>query len=122
MKISLHHIDATKVPMGSPVPKPTSVTGQHEATARLNRGGDLQVGVWTCDPGEFSADRTQATEICQILSGSATVAGEDGTKVDVTAGSLLVLPMGWRGTWTVHEAIRKSYVIVATPVGFENID
>lgn len=114
MTVSLRHVDATREPMGPPVPKPTSITGQGETTNQVHSQDDvLDVGIWACDPGEFTADRSAATEVCQILSGSATVVGEDGVKAEIAAGSLLVLPIGWRGTWTVHEAIRKTYVIIA---------
>ncbi len=53
-----------------------------------------------------------ATEVCHIISGSGTVVGEDRTRADIGPGTLLVLPRGWRGTWFVKEAIRKTYVMV----------
>lgn len=116
MAVPLRHVDATTEPLGDAVPKPTSRTGQREATAHVHgQDGDLEVGIWACEPGEFTADRSRATEVCQILSGSATVVGDDGTKAELSAGSLLVLPTGWRGTWTVHEAIRKTYVMLSEP-------
>ena len=29
----------------------------------------------------------------------------------VTPGSTVVFPKGWAGTWTIHETLRKVYVI-----------
>ena len=77
--------------------------------------GVLDIGIWECGPGEFTATHDDDTEVCQILSGSATVTGEDGTSARVSAGSLLVLPVGWRGRWMVHETIRKTYVVLKAP-------
>ncbi|MDF3337324.1 cupin domain-containing protein [Mycolicibacterium septicum] len=110
--MSLLSVTATTVEMPEPQPKPTSVSGQLESSLEL--WGDLvtDTGVWECDPGEFTADRSGATEVCHIISGSGTVVGEDGTSADIGPGTLLVLPRGWRGTWFVKEAIRKTYVMV----------
>nr|WP_240940750.1 cupin domain-containing protein [Planosporangium flavigriseum] len=69
-------------------------------------------GIWECDPGEFTASRDGYSEICTILSGSGTVVGEDGVSADIGPGSLLVLPMGWRGTWVIKEKMRKTYVMI----------
>lgn len=122
MTMSLCHIDAVTQSLGDPAVKPTSRTGQHEATAHVHgEENTLEVGVWACEQGEFTAARDGVTEVCQILSGSATVAGEDGNTAEVSAGSLLVLPAGWRGTWTVHADIRKTYVLVTVPSGQQGV-
>ncbi|MBT2231048.1 DUF861 domain-containing protein [Nonomuraea sp. NEAU-A123] len=52
--------------------------------------------------------------MCQILAGRATLTGEDGQTVELAPGSTVVLPDGWRGTWDVHETIRKTYVTIRT--------
>lgn len=111
--VSLRHVMATTVALPQPQSKPTSRTGQMESTLSLwEAGPHTSTGVWECEPGEFSAVRDTCTEVCQILSGTATVHGDDGTSVRLAAGSLLVLPIGWRGTWVIHETIRKTYVLV----------
>ena len=111
--VSLRHVMATTVALPQPQSKPTSRTGQMESTLSLwEAGPHTSTGVWECEPGEFTAVRDTGTEVCQILSGTATVHGDDGTSVRLAAGSLLVLPIGWRGTWVVHEKIRKTYVLV----------
>lgn len=112
----LHVPDAPTAGLGEPMPKPTSTTRQHEAFLPVHESdGVLDIGIWECGPGEFTATHDDDTEVCQILSGSATVTGEDGTSARVSAGSLLVLPVGWRGRWTVHETIRKTYVVLKAP-------
>lgn len=111
--VSLRHVAADTTTLPPAEPKPTSLTGQVEASLSV-WDGDAQTstGVWECGPGEFTAVRANSTEICQILSGSGTVRGADGTSAELRPGSLLVLPMGWRGTWVVKETIRKSYVLI----------
>jgi uncharacterized protein len=52
--------------------------------------------------------------VCQVLSGSATLVGEDGQRVELAGGSTIVLPDGWKGTWEIHETLRKTYVIIPT--------
>jgi uncharacterized protein len=110
--VNLHHVDATTVELPEPQPKPTSVSGQLESAISVWADAVTDTGVWECDPGEFTADRSGATEVCHIISGSGTVVGEDGTRADIGPGTLLVLPRGWRGTWFVKETVRKTYVMV----------
>lgn len=110
--VSLLSVTATTVEMPESQPKPTSVSGQLESSLELWGDAVTDTGVWECDAGEFTADRSGATEVCHIISGSGTVVGEDGTSADIGPGTLLVLPRGWRGTWFVKEAIRKTYVMV----------
>jgi uncharacterized protein len=111
--VPLRHVVAGSVPLPEPTAKPTSRTGQLESTLGLWESmSGAAAGVWECDPGEFTADRSDRTEICAILTGSATVTGDDGASADVGPGSLLVLPQGWRGTWRVHDTVRKSYVFI----------
>ncbi|MGB5835788.1 MAG: cupin domain-containing protein [Albidovulum sp.] len=104
-------------PVGSFAPKPTTLTpGQTEAAAELwaSDDGRTSIGVWECTPGTFTADRSAGAEYCHIISGSASVQNQDGSAMrSIGAGDLLVLPLGWKGQWTIHEHIKKLYVINA---------
>jgi uncharacterized cupin superfamily protein len=116
--VTLRHINADAVTLPAPVPKPTSRTGQVESTLGVwHAEPPTSSGVWECGPGEFTADRSECTEVCQILSGTATVTGVDGASADLRPGSLLVLPQGWRGTWQIHETVRKSFVMIGSITG-----
>lgn len=107
--------DLSNIELGEFKAKPTSFTdGQVEAAKQLwaSDDGVTKIGVWACTPGRFSADRTQASEICHILSGSATVVGQGGgDERHIGPGDMLILPLGWQGEWTIHEQMRKTYVM-----------
>jgi hypothetical protein len=51
------------------------------------------------------------SQVCQILSGTATVTGADGVVVELKEGTTFVTPMGWKGQWVVHTLMRKMFVI-----------
>ncbi|WP_066932684.1 cupin domain-containing protein [Microtetraspora fusca] len=105
--------DAGTAELGPYAPKPTSIAGeQREAslTAWTSADGRTRAGVWECTPGTFTAIRDGYHEVCQILSGRATIVASDGTIQEVGPGSTLVMPAGWQGEWRVHETVRKTYV------------
>lgn len=110
---SLLHLSAPLAQLPPRQPKPTSSTGQTESALEVwESTTNASVGLWECEPGEFTAVRDDYAEVCQILSGSASVHGDDGISTEVSAGSLLILPLGWRGRWIVRETIRKTYVLL----------
>lgn len=105
--------DASTADLGPFAAKPTSVAGgQQEAAleAWTSDDGRTAAGVWECTPGTFTAVRDGYHEVCQILSGRATIVGQDGTTQEVGPGSTLVMPAGRQGEWRVHETVRKTYV------------
>ncbi|SHL74162.1 hypothetical protein SAMN05444414_1347 [Roseovarius marisflavi] len=107
--------DLANIPVESFAPKPTSLTeGQLEAAVQLwaSEDGLTKIGVWECTPGDFTADRSTVAEYCHIISGRASVKNHDGSGTrDIGPGDLLILPVGWKGAWTIHSHIRKLYVL-----------
>lgn len=106
--------DIAAIDVGEFRPKPTSFTeGQVEAALNLWRSEDerVQIGVWECTEGRFSADRSTSSEMCHILSGRACLKMLDGETRILKAGDLLVLPRGWKGEWTIIERVRKLYIL-----------
>ena len=102
--------------IGAFTPKPTSIEGdQQEATLPLwhSPDGKMETGIWECTPGRFTADRSDNAEICHLLSGRVTLHNGDGSAREIGAGEMFVLPLGWRGEWTIHEQTRKIYTMVA---------
>jgi uncharacterized cupin superfamily protein len=106
-------LGGSKVPVPEAVAKPNSIDGQMESVlmAWISPDEAIETGIWECSPGTFIVHRDGYDEIAQILSGSATITGEDGTVVELKVDSTIVTPEGWRGTWVVHEPIRKMFVI-----------
>ncbi|MFJ8788651.1 cupin domain-containing protein [Streptomyces sp. NPDC102462] len=111
--------DAASADLPPATPKPTSTTGQRETTRTLWQSPDglMEVGVWECGPGRFTATRDGYDEVCQVLTGSATIRTDQGEAVELGPGSTLTMPAGWRGTWQVHETLRKMYVLRAHRAG-----
>lgn len=108
--------DATTASPGEHTPKETSSTpGQTAASLRLWAREGHKTGIWEVTPGTFTSTRPGYDEICQILSGTATIVEEDGTSFEVGPGTLFVTPDGWTGTWTVHETLRKMWVVTDLP-------
>ena len=102
------------VDLGEPEPKPTSVEGnQREAAKALwtSPDGTVEVGVWECTPGRFTADRSNTSELCHIISGHVEMRTQDGAVKELRAGDLLTLPQGWRGEWVLKKTTRKLYVM-----------
>ena len=75
--------------------------------------GELEIGIWECTPGRFTADRTKASEFCHLISGRIEMTHADGRKVQLGAGDAINLPLGWTGEWRVLEQVRKLYVITS---------
>ncbi|WP_276121792.1 cupin domain-containing protein [Pararhizobium qamdonense] len=111
--------DLLTLDLGAFASKQTSLEGnQEEAAVALwtSADGKMETGVWECTPGRFTADRSQNAEICHILAGRVTLHNTDGTAKEIGAGEMFVLPLGWRGEWTIHEQTRKIYTMVAAGV------
>ncbi|WP_042434667.1 cupin domain-containing protein [Streptacidiphilus anmyonensis] len=115
MAVVLHR--AEKAELGAFAPKPTSTTeGQQEALCTVWTAPEgVEAGVWEATPGRFTATREGYHEVCQILSGRATVTPTGGEPVEIGPGDTLVTPAGWTGVWEVHETLRKTYVTIDLP-------
>jgi uncharacterized protein len=108
-------IDTVNITMPEAIQKPTGTPGQVESLVVSWKAADGSIaGVWECSPGTFTSQKAGVFEVSQVISGRATVTSADGSVLEVSAGSLVILPDGWAGEWQVHETIRKSYTIVPT--------
>ncbi len=72
--------------------------------------GPLQIGIWECTPGRFTATTGEYDEAMCMVSGRVTV-DHDGASFDIAPGTLWTTPRNWPSTWTVHQTVRKLYVI-----------
>lgn len=108
--------DALTANPGEHIPKATSSTpGQTEVSFRLWAREGHKTGIWEVTPGVFKSTRPGYDEICQILSGKGTITEEDGSSFEIGPGTLFVTPAGWTGTWTIHETLRKMWVVTDVP-------
>ena len=69
----------------------------------------LEVGVWQHTAG-VSTD-VEAEEVFVVLSGRATIEIDGGPVLQVGPGDVGMLHAGERTRWTVHEDLRKVYVL-----------
>ena len=76
-------------------------------------GPGVEVGIWRCTPGGWPIVDRPDTESVLILEGRARITDAGGGAVELSAGSALVLPVGWSGRWDILETLVKHYVIVA---------
>ena len=72
--------------------------------------GEKSAGIWQCTPGP-SYWVQDGNEVIYVLSGRMTVTPDGGEATDVGAGDIAVFPTGWKGTWDIHETVRKVYSI-----------
>lgn len=106
------------IDIGTFADKPTTLSpGQTEAATSLwtSPDGAVDIGIWECTPGRFTADRSEAAEFCYFLDGKIVMTQADGTRRTLGPGDAIMLPLGWKGTWEILEQTRKIYVFLSTP-------
>lgn len=74
-----------------------------------NEAADQHHGIWQADPGIHANLPGQETVV--VLQGRATVTNQAGDSIDVGPGDLVFVDPGEVATWTVHERLRKVFVI-----------
>jgi len=70
----------------------------------------LRVGTWEAAPGRFRRAVVDA-EFSHFITGHATFDCDDGQRYEFRAGDAAWFPPATQGTWTVHQALRKTYVV-----------
>ncbi len=104
--------ELTEKPLGQPSAEPLSGPITTRSRVYFTSADERIVsGTWECEPGASRWEFLTRGEVIHVLSGRMTVQrdGEDG--VELTAGSSAVFELGWVGTWTVHETLRKVFVV-----------
>lgn len=78
----------------------------------LDRRPDMrsETGMWCCTPGVWDCHVT-SDEFCHFLAGRCTYVHESGDVIEVTPDTAAFFPKDWKGVCTVHETIRKVYMI-----------
>ncbi|GAB7549182.1 cupin domain-containing protein [Cupriavidus sp. 8B] len=97
-----------KGPVASLSEPPCRVSGLEVAVPQRP---SCKTGIWECTPGRFNR-QIAAGEVMHILSGSGEFKTEEGSTFAFQAGDTLVFPPDTRGIWTIHDTVRKVYVLV----------
>ncbi len=103
-------------PLGAHTPVDTNLP--NGARQALWEWGDAQVevGIWECTPGALHGPTGDYDEMMYVVCGRGTVT-HDGGEYDLAPGTAWVTPRHWPYTWTVHQTVRKLYVIDHRPGG-----
>jgi uncharacterized cupin superfamily protein len=104
--------DLTAKHLGQPSAEPLS--GEIMTRSKIFFTSDDQKivsGTWECEPGISRWEFMTRGEVIHVLSGRMTVQRDGEAGVELTAGASAVFPVGWRGQWTVHETLRKVFVV-----------
>ncbi len=78
-------------------------------TLAVHADDAVVVGIWQHGPG-VSTD-VEADEMFVVLTGRATIEFDDHPSIECGPGDLVMLPAGASTRWTVHQTLRKVYVI-----------
>jgi uncharacterized cupin superfamily protein len=102
--------DLAEKPLGQPSAEP--LTGEILTRAKVFLDIEkITSGTWECEPGASRWEFLTRGEIIYVLKGHMTVHEDGGDAVELTEGSSCIFPIGWKGVWTVHETLRKVFVV-----------
>ncbi|TAJ48075.1 MAG: DUF861 domain-containing protein [Herbiconiux sp.] len=104
--------DLAEKPLGQPSAEPLS--GEILVRSRVDFATDdrrVVSGIWESEPGTSRWEFLTRGELIHVVAGSMTVQEDDGEPVEIAAGDTAYFPIGWVGTWTVHELLRKFFVV-----------
>jgi len=104
--------DLTEKPLGPPSAEP--ISGEILVRSGVDFATEdrkVVSGVWESDPGTSRWEFLTRGEIIHVVAGRMTVQEDGGEPAEVTAGTTAYFPIGWCGTWTVHETLRKVFVV-----------
>lgn len=92
---------------------PTMIEGEsHVSGVVMHKGpeGQSECGLWICTPGKWECHVT-SDEFCHFLEGRCTYVHESGDVIEITPDTAAFFPKDWTGVCTVHETIKKVYMI-----------
>ena len=104
--------DLNEKPLGQPSAEP--LTGRiltRSAVAFTSDDGKIMSGTWECEPGSSRWEFLERGEIIHVISGRMSVTRDGEAAIELKPGTSAVFPIGWQGIWTVHETLRKVYVV-----------
>jgi len=92
---------------------PTMIEGHSMTSGKLlHKGpnGQSECGLWVCTPGKWNCHVTR-DEFCHFLEGRCTYVHESGEVIEIAPDTAAFFPQDWKGVCTVHETVKKVYMI-----------
>jgi uncharacterized cupin superfamily protein len=92
---------------------PNCIEGKsHTSGVLIHKGpeGKSECGLWVCTPGVWNC-HVKNDEFCHFVAGRCTYVHESGEVIDIEPDTAAFFPEGWEGVCTVHETVRKLYMI-----------
>jgi uncharacterized cupin superfamily protein len=77
-------------------------------------GPDGRCDIRSLEPGQYPSARGDHGFFGFVLAGDGFFVGNDGTRHELTPGSVFALPSRWSGTWDIRRAIR-AFCVRSTP-------
>ncbi|QBJ95584.1 DUF861 domain-containing protein [Rhodococcus sp. ABRD24] len=77
----------------------------------------ITAGVWESEPGTSRWEFRDRGEFIHVVAGRMTVTQDGGDAVEISAGQTALFRIGWCGTWTVHERLRKTFLVLSEASG-----
>ncbi|MCB1341981.1 MAG: cupin domain-containing protein [Pseudooceanicola sp.] len=93
--------------------QPDALEGASHSSGRLAHkgpGNRPETGIWVCTPGRWRLE-LPGDELCHFVEGEATYVEDNGEVIEVTPGTLVMFPKGWRGECAVHKTMRNVYIL-----------
>jgi uncharacterized cupin superfamily protein len=106
---------STRVDVVSWGVQPDAIAGVSQSSGRgLFKGPNNQpeAGLWICTPGRWRLNIPR-DELCYFVAGRADYRRDNGERIEVAPGTLVLFPAGWAGECTVHETMRNTYMLTA---------
>ena len=75
---------------------------------RDGRYSDIQLAAYVAASADCLLD---TNEVIYLVAGRMTVTPDGGQSKEIGVGDIAVFPLGWSGTWEIHETVRKVYSI-----------
>jgi uncharacterized cupin superfamily protein len=95
-----------------PYNKAVTIAGLQKLSARELFSGAFVAFVWaTEDGGSMRLVDNPFDQLAQVLAGTATLTGADGTVRQFTVGESYVVPKGYSGTWTLTPGYRHVILV-----------
>jgi uncharacterized cupin superfamily protein len=77
-------------------------------------GPDGRCDIRSREPGQYLSPPDEHGFFAFVLAGDGFLVDADGTRRELTPGSVIALPSGWSGTWDIRSTLR-AFCVRSTP-------